>query len=178
MAEQTRPSAIVRRPDPETPISEATTAEILMEVIARAKSRRDIWDASTDVPLPAEELNARNRELSLVITLAEDCLTRHNKAVYMERGVFAITDAERIPEMPTAYPVAVVAFSQDEGMRHVGREHLQEPVAIVTRREDVLGKLFRGSVYAPGWDRDLSSSVADEIRDAVEVAVSMGSARP
>lgn len=169
---QTRPSAVVRRPDPETPVSEATVAELLTEALERAKARRNSGSKR-----PTRDAEAR--ELSIFVTLVEDAITRHNKAVYMERGVFAITDAERIPgEMPTAYPVAVIAFSQDEGRSHVGREHLQEPVEIVTRRADVLGKRFRGAVYAPGWDRDLSSSAADEIRDAVEVAVSMGSARP
>lgn len=87
--QQTRPSAIVVRPMPNDEIENCSTAELLTEVIERARNRA----AQPCVP-------AHHRELSLAIKAAEDCLTRHNKAVYMERGVFAITDAEIDPDKP------------------------------------------------------------------------------
>lgn len=92
---QTRPSAIVERPMRDDPIGDCSTAELLTEVIARATSRR----ATDSEALPAKAVEARNRELSIAITHAEDCLTRHNKAVYIERGVYAITDAELVPDV-------------------------------------------------------------------------------
>lgn len=84
---------------PDDAIKDCSTAELLTEVIARATTRR----ATSTSGMPREVEDARNRELSLSITAAEDCLTRHNKAVYIERGVFAITDAELVPgeERPT-----------------------------------------------------------------------------
>lgn len=82
---QTRPSAILGRPDPSAPVSAASVAELVYEALSRARHRRDVENPSSD----------ERRELSIFITLAEDAITRHNKAVYLRRGVFAITDAER-----------------------------------------------------------------------------------
>lgn len=88
MAEQTRPSAVVSRPDPERAVSDCTVAELLTEAWHRAHERQA---AADDGPLG---LGPR-RELAIAKTHIEDAIGRHNKAVYMERGIFAITDAER-----------------------------------------------------------------------------------
>lgn len=92
---QTRPSAILRRPDPETPVSEATTAELLFEARERIHARR--W---ADEPLdrPLEQRAARARDLERAEDATEDAISLHNRAVYRERGIFAITDAERTPD--------------------------------------------------------------------------------
>lgn len=88
--EQTRPSAIVSRPDPLTTVADATVAELATEILARIDLRRRN-------PLVAEDGRIL-RELALAATAAEDVIYRHNRALYMVRGVFAITDAERLPD--------------------------------------------------------------------------------
>jgi hypothetical protein len=91
--EQARPSKIVERPPSDRHVDECTVAELLTEVIVRASGRRTEYsDVLTGGPVDGP---AVRRELSLAITYAEEALTRHNKAVYMCRGIFAITDAEQ-----------------------------------------------------------------------------------
>lgn len=92
MGEQTRPSAIVGRPEPDQSIADCTTAELLHEAATRASAHRA---ALSDADFPAGQVGLIAREYAEAITHIEDAITRHNKAVYMERGVFAITDAER-----------------------------------------------------------------------------------
>lgn len=80
-------SAEVRRVSDITPIRECTTVELLSECWDR-------MDGMIDVSVNGQV----KREAAIAKTLIEDAITRANKAVYREAGIYGISDAERTVE--------------------------------------------------------------------------------
>jgi hypothetical protein len=86
-------------------VHEATMVELVQEIIARAKGRREAiavrlrtWDEVPvgDTDMEWDALNDAGRDLSLAITHLEDARTRINAAGYRTTGRFSISDAERL----------------------------------------------------------------------------------
>lgn len=92
MGEQTRPSAIARRPSGEAAVNDCTVVELLTEAAARIERLKA---ALAPADFPGGNAGRIAREYAESYTHLEDAITRFNKATYMERGIFAITDAER-----------------------------------------------------------------------------------
>lgn len=111
MADQTRPSAIVRDEVRDEYVNDCSVAELMTHCIRQLDIERAgisaelsalgeqpqaaVGDDAIAATKRRSDLSYAAREFSLAITHAEDAITRANKGHYRLDGRFAITDAER-----------------------------------------------------------------------------------